>query len=102
MAAVSRRWGADLGVGRVAVVGVGRGSAGAARLSVGDPRIGFVAALDPPSPLRVRPGVHLLQVQSDATAERRRNRWGQWRAELPGVLGWLRAQGFGATSSSAG
>jgi hypothetical protein len=102
MGAVSRRWGADLGSGRVAVVGAGRGSAGAANLSLSDPRIGFVAALDPASPPRVRPGVRLLQVQSDGRPERGRDRWGQWRAELPGVLGWLRSQGFGATSSGAG
>jgi enterochelin esterase-like enzyme len=100
LSAVGRRWAADLGAGRMAVVGVGRGAAGGARLSWHDRRIGFVAALDPATRPRVRPGVRLLEVGSDARGHPRRNRWGEWRAELPGVLGWLGSQGFGASDSS--
>jgi hypothetical protein len=99
LAAVSRRWAADLGAGQVAVVGVGRGAAGAARLSWRDPRVGFVAALDPPSRPRVRPGARLLRLQSDAGLRPGPDQWGQWRAELPGVLGWLGSQGFGVASA---
>ncbi len=100
LSAVSRRWAADLGAGQMAVVGVGLGAAGAARLSWHDPRIGFVAALDPATRPRVRPGVRLLAVGSDAPVPPRRSRWGEWRAELPGVMGWLGSQGFGASDPS--
>jgi hypothetical protein len=92
LAAVARRWPVDLGPGRVAVVGVGRGGAGAARLSRRDRRIGFVAALG--SSPRVRRGVHLLL--EPGTGPGRGPRWQQWRTDLPAVLSWLRAQGFGS------
>ena len=97
LAAVGRRWGADLGAGRVAVAGVGRGSAGAARLSRRDPRIGFVAAFDPLSPPAVRPGVRLLTVRSGTVSRPGEDGWGPRRAELPGVLAWLQSRGFGGS-----
>jgi hypothetical protein len=101
LSAVGRRWAADLGAGQVAVVGVGRGAAGAARQSWHDRRIGFVAVLDPLSPPRVRAGVRLLQLRSEAGLHPGPNRWGHWRSELPGVLGWLGSEGFGVSSAGA-
>jgi hypothetical protein len=102
LAAVGRRWGTDLGAGRVAVAGVGRGSAGATRLSWRDPRVGFVAAFDPASRPMVRPGVRLLVLRSGTVPRPGGNGWGRWRAELPGVLAWLQSQGFGSSPSGGG
>jgi hypothetical protein len=76
LAAVARRFPtADLGPGRVAVVGVGRGADGARRLAALDRRFGFVEAM------RTMPGDH----------------WAGWRAELETALHDLSAAGFGAT-----
>ncbi len=96
LAAVARRWPVDLGPGRVAAVGVGRGAAGAAALSRIDPRVGFVAGLDPPARLRARPGVHLLVTRSAGDPGPAQPRWQHWRTELPGVLAWLHTEGFGS------
>jgi hypothetical protein len=103
LGAVARRWPVDLEPGRMAVIGVGRGATGAARLSRQDARIGFVAGLDPPSRLHVRPGVHVLATRSgdDAGAPgRAAPRWRRWRVELPGVLAWLHTEGFGTGASA--
>jgi enterochelin esterase-like enzyme len=74
--AVARRFpAADLDVGHMAVVGVGRGANGALRLARLDRRFGFTVAI------------------RSATG----NRWAYWRSELPKALRALTDAGFGAT-----
>jgi enterochelin esterase-like enzyme len=74
--AVARRFPvADLDVGHMAVVGVGRGADGALRLARLDRRFGFTVAI------------------RSATG----NRWAYWRSELPKALRALTDAGFGAT-----
>ena len=78
LAAVARRFpAADLGAGRVAVVGVGRGADGARRLAALDDRFGFVETLGPAQ-----------------------NHWAVWRIALSGALQSLRNEGFGAAGAS--
>ena len=74
--ALSRRFpAADLEVGHMAAVGVGRGADGALRLARLDRRFGFTVAI------------------RSATG----NRWAHWRSELPKALRTLTDAGFGAT-----
>jgi hypothetical protein len=103
LAAVGARFPADLGPGRVAVIGVGRGAEGAARLSRADPRVGYVAAIDPRTDVRAGPGVHLL-IDSGPPAPRQgaSRTWARWRTELPQALRWLTARGFGAGTGGPG
>jgi hypothetical protein len=76
LSAVVRRFpAADLGSGRVAVVGVGRGADGARRLAALDDRFGFVELLGPAQ-----------------------NRWAAWRTELSAALQSLRTEGFGVAA----
>jgi hypothetical protein len=97
LAALAARYPVDLRPGQVAVVGVGRGGQGAARLSRLDPRVGYVAALDPGAGVQARPGVRLLVDPGGSRGRPRASRtWARWRDELPGVLRWLNDQGFGA------
>ena len=100
--ALAARYPVDLRPRRVAVVGVGRGGQGAARLSRLDPRVGYVAALDPGRGLQAGSGVRLL-VDSVGSSGRvgTARAWARWQQELPGVLRWLGDQGFGAGRDSA-
>ena len=93
--------GADLGPGRVAVIGVGRGAEGAARLSRSDPRVGYVAAIDPRTSVRPAPGVRLLVHSGPGVPGGGASRtWARWRVEVPEALLWLAEQGFGAEKST--
>jgi len=102
LAAVGARFPtADLGPGRVAVIGVGRGAEGAARLSRSDPRVGYVAAIDPRTSVLPAPGVHLLVEpgQGDRRSGASRT-WARWRVEVAPALQWLTDHGFGAGKSA--
>jgi enterochelin esterase-like enzyme len=102
LAAVAARFpAADLGPGRVAVIGVGGGAEGAARLSRFDPRVGYVAAIDPPTTLWPAPGVHLLVVPGQPARRSGASRtWARWRVEIAPALQWLTDHGFGAGTSA--
>ena len=73
----------------------------AARLSRSDPRVGYVAAIDPRTSVRPAPGVRLLVHSGPGVPGGGASRtWARWRVEVPEALLWLAEQGFGAEKST--
>jgi S-formylglutathione hydrolase FrmB len=101
--AVARRFpAADLGAGRVGVVGVGRGADGALRLAGADGRFGYAVAIGPDNASsRVRRAAGVIVLNTAPAGDQRpvRSRWVRWRADLPAALRALAGAGFGHRAS---
>jgi enterochelin esterase-like enzyme len=104
--ALARRFpSADLDPGHGAVVGVGRGAAGAVRLAALDRRFGFAVAIgsNTAAPAAGRAATLIvIGHRAAATGQAARTRWAQWRAELPRALRALEAAGFGGPAAGSG